>query len=189
MIIPARTHQENLIFESPQEFQKFVRRQMTKSIKEDGMANRLGVYTQNIIMTSGGYDPIHPGHISYLQQAKRHDTENSCFHVAVVNGDNFLTAKKGKPFMDLDTRAKIVFAISGVDAVVKFEIEDDQTVIEALKFIQPYRFFKGGDRKDASSIPEWDICQELGIEVVFDTGIEKTQSSSGFIKGNSNGAT
>lgn len=174
MLIPKIRKNKQKIFESPEEFQKYVRTEI----------NFQNCYEyEKIIMTSGGFDPIHPGHITYLQDAKR----SRFFHVVVVNGDNFLTNKKGKPFMDLDTRAKIVSAIVGVDAVVKFEIENDQTVIEALKIISPYSFYKGGDRKDKDSLPEWDICEKLGINVVFGVGEEKTQSSSNFINGNPHG--
>ncbi len=102
--------------------------------------------------------------------------------MAIVNGDAFLTSKKGKPFQDLDTRCRIVAAIKGVDYVVPFEIEGDTTVREALRRLHPDVFTKGGDRVDHSSIPEWDVCQELGIEVVSGIGDDKQWSSSWFLE-------
>lgn len=76
-----------------------------------------------IVATSGGFDPIHPGHISSFQESRRFGD----VVVAIVNGDAFLTAKKGKPFQDLETRCTIVSAITGIDYVVPFEIEGDMT--------------------------------------------------------------
>ena len=67
-----------------------------------------------IVVTSGGFDPIHPGHISLLQESGNYGD----VVVAVVNGDSFLRAKKGRPFQDLQTRCLIVSAISGVKFVV-----------------------------------------------------------------------
>lgn len=131
-----------------------------------------------IVCTSGGFDPIHPGHITCIHQSKNHgDTV-----VVVVNGDNFLNNKKGKPFMDLKTRCHIVSYIKGVDYVIPFEIENDSTVTEALKKIKPHVFTKGGDRIDEKSIPEWGVCEEHGIEVISGVGHRKDWSSSDFLK-------
>ena len=58
-----------------------------------------------------------------------------------------------------------------VDFVVSFEIEDDATVIEALRGVRPHFFTKGGDRTDFTNIPEWDVCQELGVQIVPKTGL------------------
>lgn len=130
-----------------------------------------------IVATSGGFDPIHPGHISSLQECRQYGD----VVVAIVNGDSFLAAKKGKPFQDMETRCLIVSAIKGVDYVVPFEIQGDQTVREALRRLRPHVFAKGGDRVDNTSIPEWDVCQELGIEVVSGVGDDKRWSSSWFL--------
>jgi len=131
-----------------------------------------------IVVTSGGFDPIHPGHISSIQDSGQYGDAV----VVVVNGDAFLAAKKGKPFQDLATRCLIVAAIRGVDVVVPFEVEDDQTVREAIRRIRPDVFTKGGDRVDSTSIPEWDVCHELGVEVVTGVGAEKQWSSSWFLE-------
>lgn len=131
-----------------------------------------------IVATSGGFDPIHPGHISSLQASAAFGD----VVVAIVNGDAFLTAKKGRPFQDLATRCLIVSAVRGVDYVVPFEIENDTTVAEALRRLRPAVFTKGGDRVDHASIPEWAVCQELGIEVVSGVGDDKQWSSSWFLQ-------
>ena len=131
-----------------------------------------------VVLTSGGYDPIHPGHISCIIDSRQYgDTV-----VVVVNGDAFLKAKKGKPFQDLATRSLIVSALREVDYVVPFEIEGDSTVIQALAAIRPDVFTKGGDRIDESSIPEWETCQKYGIEVISGVGLSKQWSSSDFLK-------
>ena len=102
--------------------------------------------------------------------------------MVVVNGDAFLTAKKGKPFMDLATRSAVVSCIREVDYVIPFEIENDPTVCEALRRLRPHVFTKGGDRTDYSNIPEWAVCQELGIELVPQVGLDKAWSSSDFLR-------
>ncbi len=131
-----------------------------------------------IICTSGGFDPLHPGHASCIVESKQYgDTL-----VVVVNGDGFLRRKKGKAFMDLQTRCRIVSCIREVDYVIPFEIEDDPTVCQALRLIRPHVFTKGGDRLDYKSIPEWQVCQELGIELIAPVGQPKLWSSSDFLK-------
>lgn len=131
-----------------------------------------------IVATSGGFDPIHPGHISCILASKKFgDTL-----VVIVNGDAFLRAKKGKPFQDLATRSVIVSAIREVNFVIPFEVEDDSTVIQALEKLRPHVFTKGGDRLDAATIPEWDVCQKHGIEIETGVGLDKQWSSSDFLR-------
>lgn len=130
-----------------------------------------------IVATSGGFDPIHPGHISCIIRSKEYgDTL-----VVIVNGDAFLTAKKGKPFQNLETRSLIVSGIAGVDYVIPFEIEGDQTVSKALEAIKPHIFTKGGDRVDKETLPEWSVCKANNIEIVFGVGEDKKWSSSWFL--------
>lgn len=131
-----------------------------------------------VVCTSGGFDPIHPGHVSCMREAKGlGDTL-----VVVVNGDTFLKNKKGRAFMDVETRCHIVSHVAGVDYVIPFEIENDQTVIQALKRVRPHIFAKGGDRIDESSIPEWGTCQEHNIKVISGVGWDKKWSSSDFLR-------
>ena len=143
---------------------------------EDFVAKRDGL--GKIVCTSGGFDPIHPGHVSCILESKKYgDTL-----VVVVNGDTFLKNKKGKAFMDINTRCQIVSHIGGVDYVVPFEIENDQTVCVALAKIKPHIFTKGGDRIDATSIPEWNICKVQGTEIISGVGWDKLWSSSDFLR-------
>lgn len=131
-----------------------------------------------VVVTSGGFDPIHPGHISCIIESKKYgDTL-----VVIVNGDAFLAAKKGRPFQNLETRSLIVSGIAGVDFVVPFEIKNDQTVSKALAALKPDVFTKGGDRVDKASLPEWETCKKHGIKIVFGVGDDKEWSSSWFLK-------
>lgn len=125
------------------------------------------------VMTSGGYDPIHPGHMSLMA-----DAADLGPLVVVVNGDAFLTVKKGRPFQDLATRCQIVSYVRGVAAVVPYEIADDMTVNGALSTLLPTCFVKGGDRDSAATIPEYETCRRLGIRVITGLGLPKRWSSS-----------
>ncbi|MEX1024659.1 MAG: adenylyltransferase/cytidyltransferase family protein [Planctomycetota bacterium] len=132
-----------------------------------------------VVATSGGYDPIHPGHITCLVESRQlGDTL-----VAIVNGDSFLRTKKGRPFQDLETRANVVAGIRGVDFVVMFEQEGDTTVAEALRVVRPKYFTKGGDRVKGKTMPESEeaVCREFDIELVDGVGRDKAWSSSDFL--------
>lgn len=131
-----------------------------------------------VVATSGGFDPIHPGHISCIIESKKYgDTL-----VVIVNGDGFLTAKKGRPFQNLETRSLIVSGVANVDYVIPFEIEGDQTVNKALEIIRPHVFTKGGDRVDEASLPEWKTCEKHNIKIIFNVGEDKKWSSSWFLR-------
>jgi cytidyltransferase-like protein len=140
--------------------------------------NKIRKSLGTVVATSGGFDPIHPGHISIIQESKKY---GDCV-VVIVNGDGFLKAKKGKPFQDLETRCMIVSSVRGVDFVIPFEIENDQTVNVALEKLKPDIFTKGGDRIDETSIPEWETCKKYNIRVVSGIGLPKSWSSSDLLK-------
>ncbi|KKU51000.1 MAG: hypothetical protein UX74_C0035G0006 [Parcubacteria group bacterium GW2011_GWA2_47_10b] len=131
-----------------------------------------------IVAASGGFDPIHPGHISLFQEAKKlGDTL-----VVVVNGDAFLRAKKGRPFLNLETRCQIVSAIRGVDFVVPFEIENDPSICGALEKLRPHIYAKSGQWTHINPPPELKVCEREGINIVYDVGAPKRWSSSEFLK-------
>lgn len=146
---------------------------------EDFAADRASGTDFGILgLTSGGFDPIHPGHLSCLV-----DSKNYCDTlVVVVNGDWFLEHNRGRHFMNLQTRCEIVAAVRGVDVVVPFEIKNDLTVCKALEAIKPDVFTKGGDRSDAETIPEWDICLDNGIDIQLGVGDSKTHSSTNLLE-------
>lgn len=134
-------------------------------------------YNEGLVMVSGGFDPLHPGHISYFREAAKLGSGL----VVVVNGDWFLTQKKGRPFICLQDRCEIIDALIDVDFVYPFEIKDDMTVCEAIKRIKPSIFAKGGDRCDRETIPEWETCETLGIKIVTGVGDDKKWSSSNYL--------
>ncbi len=140
--------------------------------------------TEKYVLVTGGFDPLHSGHIAYFKAAKQLGTKL----VVGLNSDDWLTRKKGRPFMPFEERKKIVENIRYVDMAVKC-IDKDQTVCETLKGLascrtliagQPYEklmFCNGGDRTSGENTPEHALCLELGIESVYGLG-DKIQSSS-----------
>lgn len=131
-----------------------------------------------IIATSGGFDPIHVGHIRCIQQSKNAHKQ---LLVVIVNGDGFLTRKKGKPFMSHLERMEIVNAIEGVDYVVGWD-DGSQDVIGAIEILKPNFFTKGGDRSSSDKVAEAEICEKVGCKILYGVGgFDKAQSSSALI--------
>jgi D-beta-D-heptose 7-phosphate kinase/D-beta-D-heptose 1-phosphate adenosyltransferase len=135
-----------------------------------------------IVAVSGGFDPIHFGHVRMFQEAKKLGDEL----VVILNNDNWLADKKGKPFMPGVEREEIIQAIKGVDRVVLTDHvpgDPDRSVCRALRSIKPDIFANGGDRHpEGDPIPEVELCKELGIEMVYNVGAGgKVQSSSWLI--------
>jgi cytidyltransferase-like protein len=132
---------------------------------------------KKIIAISGGFDPVHVGHIRLIQEAAVLGDEL----VVIINNDNWLRKKKGHTFMPEEQRKEIIEAIAGVARVYLTKHEpdcEDMSVCDALREIRPHVFANGGDRF-ADNIPEAVLAKELGIETVFQVGRGgKVQSSS-----------
>ncbi len=129
-------------------------------------------------MVSGGFDPIHVGHLEMFKEAK----ELGDRLLVVLNCDDWLTRKKGKFFMSQDDRATLIKSIKYVDDVYVLQSERND-VGEAIEKFKPDIFANGGDRKDEASIPEAKTCKELGVEMVFNVGRSgKIRSSSELLK-------
>lgn len=127
------------------------------------------------VMVSGGFDPIHAGHVRMILAAAEHGDV-----IVVANSDSWLERKKGYVFMPWKERAEILDAIKGV--VLVSEVDDkDGTVCEAIKRIMPDYFANGGDRKNTNT-PEKSLCDSLGIELLWEIGGDKIQSSSELVK-------
>jgi cytidyltransferase-like protein len=121
------------------------------------------------IALSGGFDPIHPGHIAMIEDAQKYGEVH-----LIVNSDAWLIRKKGFFFQPIHDRKKILEAYTPH----VHEVDDsDGTVCEALSRIRPDYFGNGGDRIKTNT-PELNICKELGIEAVFELGGGKYGSSS-----------
>lgn len=126
---------------------------------------------RKIIAVSGGFDPIHKGHVRMIREAAKHGDV-----VVILNSDEWLVRKKGYKFMNFDERSYIAGSIKGV--IMTTGVDDsDGTVCEALIRIKPHAFANGGDRK-TNNTPEMEICEELSIEMLWNIGGEKEQSSS-----------
>ena len=130
---------------------------------------------------AGGFDPIHPGHIRMFKEARALGDRL----VVILNNDNWLKHKKRFNFMSEKERKEVIEAIRYVDGVIitKHSKEsDDASVCESLKALKPDIFANGGDRK-ADNIPEYELCKELGIKMVFNVGQGgKIQSSSALVE-------
>ena len=138
-----------------------------------------------IIATSGGFDPLHIGHLRSILDMRKAvieidpHTQTYLHTVVIVNGPNFLKQKKGYEFMPLEERMEIILNIKGVDEVVTWDQEgNDSSISEALKIIRPHFFCKGGDRTQAKGIAEEPLCKEIGCKIIWNVGGGKIQSSS-----------
>lgn len=126
-----------------------------------------------VVVASGYFDPLHVGHLEYLNMAKKLGDKL----IVVVSRDAQTVIKKGKSFMLASDRKIILENLKCVDEVI-MNIDIDQTTCKTLELIKPDIFAKGGDRF-ADEIPEGKICEELGIEIVDGLG-NKIRSSRDF---------
>lgn len=138
---------------------------------------------KKIVMVSGGFDPVHIGHVRMFEEAKKLGDEL----VVVINNDHWLKLKKGYVFMPEHERKEIIEAFEAVDRVVLSSHRKntkDISISQDLLSIRPHIFAKGGDRH-AGNIPspELLICEEIGCQIVNDVGFGgKVQSSSELVR-------
>jgi len=146
------------------------------------LRQQVDVYNERLIVTSGGFDPMHVGHLRCLiESAELARKSGPKFKLAViVNGDGFLLRKKGYAFMPESERLEIIAGVRGVDYVVPWD-DGGQTVTGALEILHPFAFTKGGDRDAAANVPEFDLCEKMGTKVIFNVGGGKIQSSSSLV--------
>jgi len=132
---------------------------------------------QKIVAVSGGFDPVHIGHVRMFRDAKKFGDKL----VVILNNDNWLKKKKGHVFMQQHERKEIIEAIYGVDNVIFTshpQKPQDMSVCAELLKIRPHIFANGGDRK-LDNIPEVAVCKKIGCKMVFNVGRGgKVQSSS-----------
>ena len=144
---------------------------------------------EKIVMVSGGFDPIHKGHIRLFNSAKKLGDKL----VVVVNNDNWILKKKGCGFMSAKDRAEIISAFRCVDKVIisgHSKNPKDMSVSEELKKIKPDIFANGGDRnaKDAENPQSYlykdiELCKTLNIKIMYNVGKGgKIRSSSQLLK-------
>ena len=131
---------------------------------------------EKIVCVSGYFNPIHVGHIRMFRDAKALGTKL----IVIINNDKQALAKKGKIIIPENDRLEIVKAIKWVDDAI-IAIDKDKTVCETLRKIKPDIFANGGDRIEGN-VPEDKVCEELGIEMIYNVGGEKADSSTDIIK-------
>ena len=159
---------------------------MTKKIKKKPIISNKN---HKIVMISGGFDPIHIGHIRLMQEAKKLGDKL----IVVINNDNWIRMKKGKEFMPENERKEIIEAISGVDEVVisgHKKNSKDMSICKELIKIKPHIFANGGDRNEKDSqdpksslYQERKIHKKYGIEMVYNVGRGgKIRSSSDLLR-------
>jgi len=128
------------------------------------------------VMVSGGFDPVHAGHIRMIREAAQYGDV-----IIIANSDNWLHRKKGFVFMEFERRIEILNAIKGVILVDSVD-DTDGTVCEAIRRLKPTFFANGGDR-GRTNTPEQDVCEEIGVKLLWGIGgEEKLQSSSELAK-------
>lgn len=136
---------------------------------------------KRVVVVSGGFDPIHIGHVRMFEAAKKLGDKL----IVVLNNDHWFKVK-GKPvFMPAVERKEIIEALGCVDEVIitsHTKNTKDISVCTEIRTIRPHIFANGGDRF-ADNIPEFTLCNDLGIKMVFNVGHGgKVRSSSDLLK-------
>ena len=133
-----------------------------------------------IVLVTGGFDPIHSGHISYLKSAKALGDKL----VVGLNSDAWLDKKKEKFFMPFTERKIIIENLSCVDQVISFEDDENGSAIGALEHVKKIYpedtilFANGGDRGSTNTPEQYDFRHTPNIEFVFGVGGEDKKNSS-----------
>lgn len=141
--------------------------------------------SKTIVIISGYFNPLHCGHLDYIEQGKSAGDEL----IVVVNNDEQQMLKKGKIINKLDDRMRVVAALRDVDRVVA-SVDTDAPIINTLKSLfaeirqsnpdARIIFGNGGaDRSKPEEVPEYDVCNEYDVEMTFDMGgVNKYDSST-----------
>ena len=131
-----------------------------------------------IVAISGGFDPLHIGHMRNIQEA-RHLGDSL---LIILSRDDQLIRKKGYCFMPYHERKEILMRIDGVEIILP-NIDSDLTSVKSLERYVPDIFAKGGDRTE-DNVPqaEKDICAKIGCKIMYGVGGRKIQSSSSLVK-------
>lgn len=141
------------------------------------------------VIISGYWDPIHSGHINYMKSAKKLGDKL----IVIINNDYQANLKKGFSFMDLDERNQILNEFEIIDYIYTDDYKGSDvspalnTIVKSKLIINnqsddEYIFANGGDKNNIDDIPETKTCKELGIEMIFNVGGNKTNSSSWIIE-------
>lgn len=134
-----------------------------------------------VVLVTGGFDPLHSGHINYLKAAKSMGNQL----VVGLNSDEWLTRKKGRPFMPLSERAAVISELSIVDGYITFD-DSDGSAKQAIQYClnntfnnEHIIFANGGDRT-SENIPEMEILDPR-VSFAFGVGGDNKMNSSSWI--------
>ena len=131
-----------------------------------------------IVAVSGGFDPIHIGHLRSIREAREYGDSI----MVILTRDDQLMKKKGYVFMPYQERKEILMRIHGVEIVLP-NIDFDLSSARSLEHYGPDIFAKGGDRtQDNMPQAEKDICEKIGCHIVYGVGGGKIQSSSWLVQ-------
>ena len=135
--------------------------------------------SKSTVLVTGGFDPLHRGHIALLKDAKQQGT----YLIVGLNSDKWLSRKKGRPFMTYEERKEILLSLSCVDEVISFNDDNDTACDAIAQVIQssPIIFANGGDRHN-ENVPEYSLYKD-DDNVTFRWGIGGTnkQNSSSWL--------
>jgi D-beta-D-heptose 7-phosphate kinase/D-beta-D-heptose 1-phosphate adenosyltransferase len=142
-----------------------------------------------LVITSGYFNPIHRGHVSCIEEAKKFGDRL----LVIVNNDNQVKLKGSKVYLDENERLYIVKCLRAVDEAVISSSSDNTVCADLINARKKYPddeliFAKGGDRnkKDAANVKsplhaDMQVCKKLNIKMVFNVGEAKVQSSSAIL--------
>lgn len=128
-----------------------------------------------VVAVSGFFNPLHVGHLEMIEMAKKLGDKL----VVIVNNDRQVKLKGRVMFMSETDRVKIIAALRDVDEVF-LSVDRDLTVCKSLAQVKPQIFANGGDRFNLKNVPEFPVCEALGIKMVDGLG-QKIRASSEMI--------
>ena len=135
----------------------------------------------DVVVLSGGFDPMHVGHLRMIQESAK----MAQIVVVGVNSDEWLMRKKGDVFMPCEERLEMVQGTRGVAKAMEFD-DNDNSACDLLRRVRALwpnfkvAFANGGDRT-SDNIPEIPVADELGVHLIWGVGGGKIQSSSDLV--------
>tara|TARA_R100001082_G_scaffold106750_1_gene79898 strand:+ start:4988 stop:5446 length:459 start_codon:yes stop_codon:yes gene_type:complete len=135
----------------------------------------------DVVVLSGGFDPMHVGHLRMIQESAK----MAQIVIVGVNSDEWLMRKKGYVFMPLEERLEMVQGIRGVAKAMEFDDNDNSAcdLLHRVRSLWPefkVAFANGGDRT-SDNIPEIPVAEKLGVHLIWGVGGGKIQSSSDLV--------
>jgi cytidyltransferase-like protein len=133
-----------------------------------------------VVIVSGYFNPLHGGHLDMIEAARVMGDKL----VVVVNNDQQQLLKKGKIILNENNRLRLIRALKGVDEVALSIDTEDTSQVKTLEMIAKQHpgdelvFANGGDRNNERVIPETEVCRKYNIEMRFDAGAGKPDSST-----------